>query len=117
MLVINTGGFECGGRLEPGSADIRCADIDCGAGIRTPSADSGGGSGTITFKGKVSGKMTISACPGGGIAQLAVDVDGQGSTYKGVIDADDFTIVGPKSTAYTLAEGASKPTYPARRTP
>jgi hypothetical protein len=75
----------------------------------TPDADPAGGSGTITFKGKVSGKMTISACPGGGIAQLTVDVDGQDSTLTGIIDADDFTFVGPNSTAYTLAKGASKP--------
>jgi hypothetical protein len=72
-------------------------------------AGPGSGSGTITFKGKVSGKMTISACPGDGTAQLTVDIDGQDSTYTGVIDADDFTFVAPSSTAYTLAKGASKP--------
>ncbi len=44
--------------------------------------DTGGGSGTITFKGDVSGKMTISACPGGGISQLAVNVDGQGRAAR-----------------------------------
>jgi hypothetical protein len=74
----------------------------------TTPADSGGGNGTITFKGKVSGKMTISACASG-IAQLAVDIDGQGTTYAGIIDADDFSFVGPNSTGYTLAKGASKP--------
>jgi hypothetical protein len=67
------------------------------------------GGGTITFKGKVTGTMTVSACPGGGVAQLTVDVDGENSTYTGVIDADDFTFIGPGSTAYTLAKGASKP--------
>ncbi|HEY0238494.1 MAG TPA: hypothetical protein VGC37_07615 [Friedmanniella sp.] len=69
----------------------------------------GDGSGAITFTGKVSGKMTISACPDGGPAQLTVAIDGEDTTYAGVIDKDDFTFVAPSSTGYTLAKGASRP--------
>lgn len=68
-----------------------------------------GASGTITFTGKVSGTMTVSSCPDGRTAQLVVAIDGQDSTYAGIIDADDFTFVGPDQTGYTLAKGESKP--------
>lgn len=68
-------------------------------------AASGGG---ITFTGKISGRMTVTACAGG-IAQLEVDVDGEDTTYTGVIDAKDFGITGPDSTAYFLAHGTSLP--------
>lgn len=54
--------------------------------------------------------MTISACQDGGIVPLAVSVNGQNTTFAGIIDADDFTFVGPNSTGYTLATGESKPT-------
>lgn len=62
----------------------------------------------ITFTGKVSGRMTATACEGG-IAQLRVEIDGQSATFPGIIDANDFTFVGPKPTGYTLAKGASAP--------
>lgn len=62
----------------------------------------------ITFTGTISGRMTVTACAGG-IAQLAVDVDGEDSTYTGVIDATDFAITGPDSTGYTLAHGTAAP--------
>jgi hypothetical protein len=53
--------------------------------------------------------MTVSGCPDGKTAQLVVAIDGQDSTYAGIIDADDFTFVGPDQTGYTLAKGAPKP--------
>lgn len=75
----------------------------------TAPAESGSGSGKITFHGKLSGTMTMFVCHEGGPAQLNVAVDGQDTTYAGLIDADDFTFVAPGSTGYTLAKGASKP--------
>jgi hypothetical protein len=74
-----------------------------------PSTGNGGAGGSITFTGKLSGTMTISACPDGKTAQLDVDVDGADSTYTGIIDADDFTFVGPDQAAFTLAKGEAKP--------
>ena len=62
----------------------------------------------ITFTGKFSGRMTATACQGG-IAQLEVDIDGQPTTYPGIIDARDFTFVAPKSAGFTLAKGVAKP--------
>lgn len=70
-----------------------------------PAAAPGGG---ITFTGKVSGRMTATACQGG-IAQLEVDIDGQPTSYAGIIDAKDFTFVAPHSAGYTLAKGAAAP--------
>lgn len=74
-----------------------------------PNGGNGGSGGTITFKGKISGTMTISSCPDGKTAQLVVDVDGQDSSFAGIIDADDFTFVGPDQTGYTLDKGQAKP--------
>ena len=68
----------------------------------------GGGDGTIRLTGAVSGTMTVAVCHDG-MAQLVLAVDGQDKRYSGLIDADDFTFVGPGSTGYTLADGTSKP--------
>ncbi len=76
----------------------------------SPSAASTGGAAGagITFTGKIAGRMSVTACSGG-IAQLEVDVDGEDTTYTGVVDATDFAIIGPDSTSYTLAHGSAAP--------
>lgn len=53
--------------------------------------------------------MTVAACQSG-TAQLTVAVDGQPSTYAGVIDADDFAFSVPDGAGFTLADGSPKPT-------
>ena len=52
--------------------------------------------------------MTVSACHGT-MAQLTVEFDDKSPSTNGLIDPDDFTFVGPNSTAYTLSKGAAKP--------
>ena len=78
----------------------------------TPSAEGTGGGrapgGSIVLTGAVKGSLTVAVCHDG-TAQLVLAVDGQDTTYNGLIDADDFTFVGPGSTGYTLADGTPKP--------
>lgn len=52
--------------------------------------------------------MTATACQGG-IAQLEVDIDGQPTSYAGIIDAQDFTFVAPNSAGFTLDRGVANP--------
>jgi len=74
----------------------------------TTNSGGGGGTGSITFTGKYSGKLTVLACESG-IVQLVSSFDGETTTGTGIIDADDFTFVGPHKANFTLAKGAPKP--------
>lgn len=91
----------------PGAAPS--AQVPAGA-TPTPEATGEGqaSAGSIAVTGAVQGTLTVAACHDG-MAQLVLAVDGQEKTYNGLIDADDFTFVGPGSTGYALADGTTKP--------